>query len=59
MSKEKENYIDRTLVKQAYDAFLVLDVEATCVQGADFNYPNEIIASSLFSSFHHSRNWLC
>jgi len=35
--------IDRTLVKQAYDAFLVLDVEATCVQGADFNYPNEII----------------
>ncbi|KAI0797790.1 ribonuclease H-like domain-containing protein [Abortiporus biennis] len=38
-----EPAIDRTLVKQAYDAFLVLDVEATCVQGADFNYPNEII----------------
>ncbi|KAL4251632.1 3'-5' Exoribonuclease [Abortiporus biennis] len=38
-----EPVIDRTLVKQAYDAFLVLDVEATCVQGADFNYPNEII----------------
>ncbi|KAJ3476341.1 hypothetical protein NLI96_g11223 [Meripilus lineatus] len=53
MQKQKvDAYIDRTLVKQTYDAFLVLDVEATCVQGADFNYPNEIIASippSLFS----------
>ncbi|KAJ8481235.1 hypothetical protein ONZ51_g6138 [Trametes cubensis] len=29
--------------KQPYDAFLVLDVEATCVQGAGFDYPNEII----------------
>ncbi|KAJ7134947.1 ribonuclease H-like domain-containing protein, partial [Mycena crocata] len=29
--------------KQTYDAFLVLDVEATCQRGADFNYPNEII----------------
>jgi hypothetical protein len=28
---------------QPYDAFLVLDVEATCQQGTDFNYPNEII----------------
>jgi 3'-5' exoribonuclease 1 len=28
---------------QPYDAFLVLDVEATCLQGTDFNYPNEII----------------
>ena len=32
-------------VKQAYDAFLVLDVEATCVEGSDFAYPNEIIVS--------------
>ncbi|KAF9466388.1 ribonuclease H-like domain-containing protein [Collybia nuda] len=29
--------------KQPYDVFLVLDIEATCQQGADFNYPNEII----------------
>ncbi|KAI0078183.1 hypothetical protein K474DRAFT_967896 [Panus rudis PR-1116 ss-1] len=35
--------IDRTFVKQPYDAFLVLDVEATCMPGTDFNYPNEII----------------
>lgn len=33
-------------VKQPYDAFLVLDVEATCQEGTDFNYPNEIIVSS-------------
>ena len=31
--------------KQPYDAFLVLDVEATCIQGAGFDYPNEIIVS--------------
>ncbi|KAF7338474.1 3'-5' exonuclease eri1 [Mycena venus] len=30
-------------VKQPYDAFLVLDVEATCEQGTTFDYPNEII----------------
>ncbi|KAI8998834.1 ribonuclease H-like domain-containing protein [Trametes punicea] len=35
------NMLER--VKQPYDAFLVLDVEATCVQGAGFDYPNEII----------------
>ncbi|GBE82484.1 3'-5' exonuclease eri1 [Sparassis crispa] len=29
--------------KQPYDAFLVLDVEATCVAGAKFDYPSEII----------------
>ncbi|KAG8933939.1 hypothetical protein FRC02_010874 [Tulasnella sp. 418] len=29
--------------KQPYDAFLVLDVEATCMQGSGFDYPNEII----------------
>jgi hypothetical protein len=28
---------------QPIDVFLVLDVEATCQQGVDFNYPNEII----------------
>ncbi|KAF9448333.1 hypothetical protein P691DRAFT_729758 [Macrolepiota fuliginosa MF-IS2] len=30
-------------VQQPYDALLILDVEATCFQGTDFNYPNEII----------------
>ncbi|KAL5529068.1 hypothetical protein ACEPAG_5042 [Sanghuangporus baumii] len=30
-------------VKQPYDSFLVLDVEATCREGTDFNWPNEII----------------
>lgn len=28
---------------QPIELFLVLDVEATCQQGCDFNYPNEII----------------
>ena len=37
--------IDPNAVKQAYDAFLVVDVEATCMPGTDFNYANEIIAS--------------
>lgn len=32
--------------QQPYDAFLVLDVEATCVEGAGFDYPNEIIVSN-------------
>ena len=31
--------------KQPYDAFLVLDVEGTCVEGSGFDYPNEIIVS--------------
>lgn len=30
-------------VKQPYDAFLVLDVEATCKEGTGFDWPNEII----------------
>jgi hypothetical protein len=30
---------------QSYDFFLVLDVEGTCQEGTDMNYPNEIIAS--------------
>ncbi|KAJ7632413.1 ribonuclease H-like domain-containing protein [Roridomyces roridus] len=30
-------------VKQPYDAFLVLDVEATCQIDSTFDYPNEII----------------
>jgi hypothetical protein len=30
-------------VKQRYDAYLVLDIEATCIEGTDFSWPNEII----------------
>ena len=38
---------DGPRIKQPYDAFLVLDVEGTCEDGAKaFDYPNEIIASS-------------
>lgn len=41
-------------VKQPYDAFLVLDVEATCKEGTDFNWPNEIIVSiSAFNVLFH------
>lgn len=36
-------HIETVGVKQPYDAFLVLDVEATCFQGAGFEWPNEII----------------
>jgi hypothetical protein len=31
--------------KQPFEAFLILDVEATCHRGTDFNFPNEIIVS--------------
>ena len=34
-------------VTQPYDVFLVLDVEATCQQGTDFNFPNEIIVRTV------------
>jgi len=30
-------------IVQPCEAFLVLDIEGTCNQGTDFNYPNEII----------------
>lgn len=40
--------IDPPAAKQMFDAFLVLDVEATCMPGTDFNYANEIIASRCF-----------
>jgi hypothetical protein len=32
--------------RQPFEAFLVLDVEATCQLGTDFDYPNEIIVST-------------
>ncbi|EKM55686.1 uncharacterized protein PHACADRAFT_256486 [Phanerochaete carnosa HHB-10118-sp] len=35
--------VSPTAARQAYDAFLVVDVEATCMPGTDFNYANEII----------------
>ncbi|KAE9406420.1 hypothetical protein BT96DRAFT_1014920 [Gymnopus androsaceus JB14] len=43
-TKQRESHSDSTTnLKQPYDAFLVLDVEATCKQGSSFDYPNEII----------------
>jgi hypothetical protein len=41
---------------QGYEYILVLDVEATCEQGTDFAYANEIIVSlsnAYFSSMSH------
>lgn len=38
-------------VKQPYDAYLVLDVEATCQEGTDFNWPNEIIVCGEILAF--------
>ncbi|KAJ7063100.1 ribonuclease H-like domain-containing protein, partial [Mycena amicta] len=35
-------------VKQPYDAFLVADFEATCQQGKNFDYANEIIEFPVF-----------
>ena len=40
-------------VPQPYDAFLVLDVEATCLQGTGFHWPNEIIVR--YCAEAHSR----
>lgn len=39
-------------VKQPYDAFLVLDVEATCFRGTGFDWPNEIIVRWTFTYIH-------
>jgi hypothetical protein len=36
-------------VKQPYDAFLVLDVEATCEEGTGFEWPNEIIVRLIYA----------
>lgn len=40
-------------VKQPYDAFLVLDVEATCLQGTGFEWPNEIIVRWTSARSYH------
>ncbi|KAF7295112.1 Exonuclease domain-containing protein [Mycena indigotica] len=37
-----------TKIKQPYDVFLVSDFEATCEEGKDFMYPNEIIEFPVF-----------
>jgi hypothetical protein len=44
---ESGQVISPRRVKQPYDAFLVLDVEATCIAGTDMNWPNEIIVSAV------------
>ena len=38
---------------QPYDVFLVLDVEATCLQGTGFHWPNEIIVSYRIEMHSH------
>ena len=38
-----ETLVEDIRIKQPYDAFLVVDVEATCCSGVGFDYPNEII----------------
>lgn len=46
--------IDPGAARQVYDAFLVVDVEATCLPGTDFNYANEIIASFFYLYTDHN-----
>lgn len=41
--------------KQPYEAFLVLDVEGTCIQGSGFGYPNEIIVRTCLLLGPHVR----
>lgn len=50
LSRTIQDSMLRRSKQQPYDAFLVLDVEATCVEGAGFDYPNEIIVSNKYSS---------
>lgn len=45
MPSRPTHSVDPAAAIQTYDAFLVLDVEATCQPGTDFNYANEIIVS--------------
>jgi len=42
-----------------YDYFLVLDVEATCVEGTDLNWPNEIIVTPCLASVDVTRLTPC
>lgn len=50
---KKQVDIPRNLKKarQPLNFFLVLDVEATCVPGTDFAWPNEIIVSNYFTFY--------
>ena len=41
--------VEPVAVKQPYDAFLVLDVEATCFPGTGFDWSNEIIVRRTFT----------
>ena len=43
LTGEKDQPEKLTPPRQPWEYFLVLDVEATCVAGTDFNWPNEII----------------
>ena len=43
-----ETLVEDIRIKQPYDAFLVVDVEATCCSGVGFDYPNEIIVRHEF-----------
>ncbi|KAF9521063.1 hypothetical protein BS47DRAFT_1357014 [Hydnum rufescens UP504] len=38
-----DTLVEDQRIKQPIDSFLVVDVEATCCEGAGFDYPNEII----------------
>lgn len=46
-SSVAETLVEDARVRQPFDAFLVVDFEATCVPGGGFDYPNEIIVRLL------------
>ena len=54
VTKEQFSEIETIDTKQPYDVFLVLDVEATCVRGSSFEWPNEIIVCRTFTHSHRS-----
>lgn len=44
--------------RQPWEYILVLDVEATCVAGTDFNWPNEIIVRTMLATHYmHLFTW--
>lgn len=49
--------IDSFAAKQSFDAFLVLDVEATCLPGTNFDYANEIIVRSSLAPSQRDLTW--
>lgn len=50
LTREKDQPKKVKPARQPWEYFLVLDVEATCVAGTDFNWPNEIIVRTPPSS---------